>query len=1205
MLVMAIEGLRSLQNNISRVSGYTLKDVNIGSALVVPPGDEGVETQLHLGPCNPTSDTQKGVQAWFFWIHSVTNDEWKLHCSGQISVEENAADDIVSEDPADGDDTQGAITRNIDEVVEHCSASIDRKAFYQAVLDKSIDLGETFRTMHDIRFNESGREATANLPFGHWRQQVRDMKLSEHLIHPTTLDGLLHIPFASIFPKLPVIPSVVPRQITEIYISNDLLSDAAAETLRLYGNTTELGVFHINADVAAVGSSSKKPLVYLRGLKLLGFHATDQRGTVSSGPTSLFHRFEWKPDVSLLPQGAIEEYCRDHTARQGVATSGFDGETERVCRYFLTAMLEELDATASEKGSSISSKPSIQSYVKWARSFLQAESESTATLQAAYPGFEDPNLRPALIEKFASKSVQNRDTVDYGRKLVSIVREEADALALLFNDGLAERLYQSPTFSLTAHRLAGYMDLLSHKKSDLRVLEVGAGTGSTTTAVLDVLSQPSVQAPRFSHYDFTDISPSFFADAAERYAAHSGRMGLKVFDVERDPEDQGFEAGSYDVVIAAAVLHATSSIDRSLRNVKKLLKPGGQLVFWEPTSRRIASIPFFVGVLPGWWLSTEKIRSSGPLLTEPEWNEALLRADFDGLHVSLRDDDEGNHVNSLLVSHAKDSPCIRENLSTVIVTGTEEHEGLASKLQAHLRPQSDGACDIIQADLLSQSETQYDQCICLMELGNPIMAHLDDAKFEALRRVTAVAKQIIWATDGCGVGAQSPEASIVAGFAKVLERERPGLSFVHLSVHNKENAEQTILRVVDQSRTLSPEDQETDILEEDGRILVPRAVEAPDINRLRDSEIHGLQPQPMNVGDTPEEEEGALELRFSPGRLQSLHFGPDGSSSQPLQADEVRVQVKAAGVNFRDVMVTLNQVSDSHVGAEFAGVVVEAGANWKSVFSPGDRVCGPLDGSFRSLVRIPGANLIKIPADLSFAEAASVPVAYATVQYALRYLARIQPGESILVHAAAGGVGQAAVHLAQRAGMVVYATVSTPEKKKILMDRFGIPAARIFSSRHTLFASQILQRTGGRGVDVVLNSLAGHALAESWRCLAHLGRFVEIGKRDIRAFNRLPMEPFSRNVSFSSLDLKVLADHNPALLSTIMQEIQELVWDEKARPHLVPYPLTVYKRSGIEEAFRLLQSGRHSGKVVVDWEQADTIKVSAAYKYMGVERCVN
>lgn len=149
--------------------------------------------------------------------------------------------------------------------------------------------------------------------------------------------------------------------------------------------------------------------------------------------------------------------------------------------------------------------------------------------------------------------------MNYGRKLVSIVREEVDALGLLFNDGLAERLDQSPIFSLTAHRLAAYMDLLVHKNSDLKILEVGAGTGSTTTAVLDVLAQPSLQAPRFSHYDFTGISPSFFADAQDRYAAFSGRMGFKIFDLEQDPEEQGFEPDSYDVVIAAAVRYLVST----------------------------------------------------------------------------------------------------------------------------------------------------------------------------------------------------------------------------------------------------------------------------------------------------------------------------------------------------------------------------------------------------------------------------------------------------------------------------------------------------------------------------------------------------------------------------------------------------------------------------------------------------------------------
>lgn len=586
-------------------------------------------------------------------------------------------------------------------------------------------------------------------------------------------------------------------------------------------------------------------------------------------------------------------------------------------------------------------------------------------------------------------------------------------------------------------------------------------------------------------------------------------------------------------------------------------------------------------------------------MTRPEWNEALLRAGFDGLHVSLPDDVEENHGLSLLVSHALELPNGHQANtvpSTIIVVETSAHEDLARRIQSYLASRTETPCEIVHFKSLTSMDDTYDQCICLLELGKPVLAHLNETRFAALRRMMAIATRFVWVTDQCGVDAYNPEAAMASGWGKVLARERPELSFTHLNLQNADDPEGIILRVVNQSMALPQEEHETDLLEEDGRVLIPRAVEAPDVKRLYDSEISGLQPEPATIISQDDETAPKLELRFSPGRLDSLHFGPDTAATRPLEDDEIRISTRATGINFRDVMVALNQIADDHIGAEFAGLVLEVGAACKTTFAPGDRVCGLLDGSFRTIVRAKAANLVKIPAHMSFAEASSLPVAYATAQYALRYLARLKHGESILIHAAAGGVGQAALFLAQRTGATIYATVSTPEKKALLTERFGIDARHIFSSRHTLFASQILQGTAGKGVDVVLNSLAGHALTESWRCLAPLGRFIEIGKRDIRAFNNLPMQPFTRNVSFCSLDLKMLAEHNATLLGHIIQEIQALVFDEAAQPRLMPYPLTVYKRSGFEEAFRLLQSGRHVGKVVVDWEQEDTLKVTLIRK---------
>lgn len=530
--------------------------------------------------------------------------------------------------------------------------------------------------------------------------------------------------------------------------------------------------------------------------------------------------------------------------------------------------------------------------------------------------------------------------------------------------------------------------------------------------------------------------------------------------------------------------------------------------------------------------------------------------------------------------------------STVIVTETPDQEDLAALLQPYLTSQFKGACDIVSSNRLTVRESKYDQCICLMELGKPIMAHLTEAQFTALGHMVDASKQILWVTDNCGEGAENPEAAMIAGFGKSLMREQPKLSFVHVNVQTGARMAETILRVIEQSRKVPLGQQETDILEENGAILVPRVVEAPHINSLLDSEAHGSKPQPVEVGKGGGAGDEELELRFSPGRLDSLHFGPSDEASLPLQDAEVRVLVKATGINFKDVMVALNQVSDDHIGQEFAGVVMEAGASWKTTFLPGEGVCGIVSGSFRTCLRARGCHLMKIPPGVSFTEASAIPLAYATAQYGLHHLARLRPGESILIHAAAGAVGQAAIQLAQRAGARVYVTVSTPEKKRLLMDRYGIEPGRFFSSRHTLFAQQIMQRTGGRGVDVVLNSLAGHALTESWRCLAAFGRFVEIGKRDMSTFKSLPMEPFLRNVSFCSLDLAVVAKLDDALMGRIMQEVQALFLDEATQKRMAPHPLTVFKRSEFEAAFRLLQTGRHVGKAVVDWEQEDTIQVN-------------
>lgn len=317
-----------------------------------------------------------------------------------------------------------------------------------------------------------------------------------------------------------------------------------------------------------------------------------------------------------------------------------------------------------------------------------------------------------------------------------------------------------------------------------------------------------------------------------------------------------------------------------------------------------------------------------------------------------------------------------------------------------------------------------------------------------------------------------------------------------------------------------------------------------------------------------------------------------------LAPDEVEVELKAVGIDFKDVLIVLGQIPEDGFGNECAGEVTRTGSEVD--LKPGDRVSVFALNTYKTYVRTKAINVMKIPKSVSYPEAAALPVIYLTAYHALYDHARLVKGESVLIHSGAGGVGQAAIQLCKLLEADIYVTVGTEKKKRLLQDLYAIPEDHILSSRGMSFTQGIKRMTKGCGIDVILNSLAGDSLRGSWDCLAPFGRFVEIGKKDILGGSKLSMFPISKNRKFSAINLTHLSAERPALLRETMKEVMALVGSGKIGP---PQPLHIYENSRVEEAFRYLQGGKNTGKAILEINKEHLALVSWCLMRRGLLLC--
>ena len=328
------------------------------------------------------------------------------------------------------------------------------------------------------------------------------------------------------------------------------------------------------------------------------------------------------------------------------------------------------------------------------------------------------------------------------------------------------------------------------------------------------------------------------------------------------------------------------------------------------------------------------------------------------------------------------------------------------------------------------------------------------------------------------------------------------------------------------------------------------------------------------------ESEGFELSQAIPGSLDSFELV--AAWSETPKDEEVEIAVEAAGINFRDVLCAMGAHEDlkgSQIGGECSGTVLRVGKNVAG-FRPGDAVLAispsfQKTAMFAARVRVPESLVVKKPENISFEQAAGIPCVFLTAWYALVKLARLQKGERILIHAAAGGVGLAAIQIAKWIGAEVYATVGSEEKRAYLRS-MGIE--HIMHSRKLDFTREVLEKTNGEGVDVVLNSLAGPAITAGIEALGPYGRFIEIGKRDLWENSKIGLQPFLRNLSLFAADLAQAVEDRREMVSAMFAEVMKLLNDGAIQPA----PTTVFPVSSAADACQLMASGGHIGKIVLN-----------------------
>ncbi|KAJ2972236.1 hypothetical protein NQ176_g7270 [Zarea fungicola] len=750
-LAMAIEAIKMVAldlNANAQLGLIQLADINISKAIAFQDDTDRVETIFSISSITPS---QTNIQAkWAAYSIPSGSPTPVLNCRGQITVDLHAAEPeslpIVDVDNFD-------------------CVSVDEEEFYRSLSRVGHGYAPPFRGVSAIQRNSGFSTGRLTDQSGSsWNDQL--------VLHPGVCDSALQTVFAAwSYPGDTHLWSMhIPVAISKVVLNPYFTTIGLGEkqtSMRFQSLLRSNEPSKVVGDIYVRTEDSSHGILHIEGATLVPFSRASPRDDIP-----MFSALHYKVSSPDGPLAAAGETASEYDVQ-------LYKDIDRVAYWFLR---EAAGAIPPDSRTELLSH--FQKYLTWCDRMVDMVSRNAHLKVPAACNADTRQDISRILEKYKGrKDVQFVEVV--GDNLVSVIRAGTSMLEHMNKDGLLRAFYEENAIcaGLTGRWLSRILAQISYRYPNINILEVGAGTGATTSAVFKAIGNS------YASYTFTDISAGFFPAAEDRFLEHSRKMDFKTFNMEKSPTEQGFEEGAYDVIIAVNVLHVSVDIKVTLSNIRRLLKPGGFLVVGELTSTDLLFSGMTVGTLPGWWIGADTGRPWGPLFTLGQWDASLRESGFAGIDT-VTPDTSATLPMSVFVAQATDNEIaiLRNPIgvknesrrvggdSLAIIGGATFPTYKLSQDVTYILQQNYKAVQIfegIESFAAAHDETPT-TVLCLTDLDSPYLQNMNVAKFNALKVLLGAASTLIWVTRGSRDS--SPYSYMVIGLTNTIKTENPELN---------------------------------------------------------------------------------------------------------------------------------------------------------------------------------------------------------------------------------------------------------------------------------------------------------------------------------------------------------------------------------------------------------------------------------------------